>query len=269
MATSLLPGPLLSSCGHDLAWPSLSFLAWWHLSKPRAAHAGICSSSLYVTELQQCYHKGSSLMACWWSLLFQEYLETQNERGGWKIWFDGDNWNSLSCKSQWNLIGNKLTSSVLSRNFSSHFEYFWDSSLLPIFLNAVWSSLICITIVVPTKSTLLAACAWWGCRIIESLRLRRSQRSSSPTISQSSPYPLNHIPQCHIFTFLEHLQRWWHPGQHPYSLTVLGWEDLAGFCLAASGHVALRNTFVYGPEKRSRATNPFKIFWHCRQSSIH
>lgn len=58
-------------------------------------------------------------MACWWSLLFQEYLETQNERGGWKIWFDGDNWNSLSCKSQWDLIGNKLTSKYFFIAFST------------------------------------------------------------------------------------------------------------------------------------------------------
>ena len=37
-------------------------------------------------------------------------------------------------------------------------------------------------------------------KITESLRL---ERPSSPTIN---PSPLNHVPQCHIYTFFEHLR---------------------------------------------------------------
>ena len=52
--------------------------------------------------------------------------------------------------------------------------------------------------------------------IIESSRLERSLRSSSPTTNPPSPCPLNHVPQCNICPFLEHLQGWWFyqfPGQ--------------------------------------------------------
>jgi len=43
----------------------------------------------------------------------------------------------------------------------------------------------------------------------ESLRLEGPLRSSSPTIIPSPPCPLNHIPQCFIYMFLECLQGQW------------------------------------------------------------
>jgi len=46
-------------------------------------------------------------------------------------------------------------------------------------------------------------------RIIESLRLERAPRSLSPTVIPPPPCPLTHIPQCHIYPALEHLQGWW------------------------------------------------------------
>ena len=46
-------------------------------------------------------------------------------------------------------------------------------------------------------------------RVTESLRLERQLRSSSPAISRTALCPLNHVPQCHIYMFLEHLQGWW------------------------------------------------------------
>ena len=45
---------------------------------------------------------------------------------------------------------------------------------------------------------------------------KRPLRSSSPTINRTPPCLLNHVPKCHIYTFFEHLQGWWHnhfPGQ--------------------------------------------------------
>ena len=65
--------------------------------------------------------------------------------------------------------------------------------------------------------------------MIESLRLEKTTKLSSPTINPSPPCPLNHITQCHIYPLLEHLQGWWlhhFPGQlillhcHPF------WEDI-------------------------------------------
>ena len=38
---------------------------------------------------------------------------------------------------------------------------------------------------------------------------KRPLRSSSPTISPTPPYLLNHILKCHIYMFFKHLQRWW------------------------------------------------------------
>jgi len=45
-------------------------------------------------------------------------------------------------------------------------------------------------------------------QIIESLRLERPLRSSSPVIHPSPQCPPNHIPLCHSCMFLEHLQRY-------------------------------------------------------------
>lgn len=39
--------------------------------------------------------------------------------------------------------------------------------------------------------------------------LRRPLRPSSPT-STHPTMSTNHVPQCHIYTVLEHLQGWWH-----------------------------------------------------------
>jgi len=40
---------------------------------------------------------------------------------------------------------------------------------------------------------------------------KRPLRSPNPTINPSPPCPLNRIPQCHIYMFLEHLTSWGHP----------------------------------------------------------
>ena len=40
----------------------------------------------------------------------------------------------------------------------------------------------------------------------ELLRLERTLRSLSPTANPSPPCPLNHVPQCRIHMFLEHLK---------------------------------------------------------------
>lgn len=45
-------------------------------------------------------------------------------------------------------------------------------------------------------------------RIIESLRIKRPPRSSSPTVNQSPSCPINLVPRCHICMVLEHLQEW-------------------------------------------------------------
>ncbi|KAK4817863.1 hypothetical protein QYF61_001532 [Mycteria americana] len=55
---------------------------------------------------------------------------------------------------------------------------------------------------VPTALTI------YGQRIIESLRLEKTLRSSSPTVNPTPPCLLNHVPKCHIYTFFELLQGW-------------------------------------------------------------
>ena len=42
--------------------------------------------------------------------------------------------------------------------------------------------------------------------IMDSLRLERPLRLSSPAVNPSPHCPLIHVPQCHIHMFLEHLQ---------------------------------------------------------------
>ena len=53
---------------------------------------------------------------------------------------------------------------------------------------------------------------FWLCvtdRNIESFRLERLLKSSSPTINPSPPCSLNHVPWYQIFTFFEHPQGQW------------------------------------------------------------
>ena len=88
-----------------------------------------------------------------------------------------------------------------------------------------------------------AECAWLSnragrsvviCRvgIIESWNRKdwkRPLRSSSPTVSPSSPCPLNHVPQCHISAILKHLQgEWLHhlPGQLCQCINTF-WEEVS------------------------------------------
>ena len=64
--------------------------------------------------------------------------------------------------------------------------------------------------ITPHQCTRLTAClATQNHRIIESLRLERPLRSSSPTVSPSTPCPLTHVPQWHTYTILKHFQGQW------------------------------------------------------------
>jgi len=52
-----------------------------------------------------------------------------------------------------------------------------------------------------------SSCIHAECWATESLRL---EKTSKITKSNRQPIPTNHIPQCHIYMFLEHLPGWWH-----------------------------------------------------------
>ena len=52
--------------------------------------------------------------------------------------------------------------------------------------------------------------------IIKSLRLEKTMKTIQPSRQPTPTLPTNHVPQCRISAFLEHLQRWWlhlFPGQ--------------------------------------------------------
>jgi len=67
-------------------------------------------------------------------------------------------------------------------------------------MNRMCSIYLLITTLNPLLEALLCACH----RIVQSLRLEKTTKISSPTINPSPPYPLNHVPKCHILG--EHMQ---------------------------------------------------------------
>jgi len=66
-------------------------------------------------------------------------------------------------------------------------------------------------------------------RITESLRFKKISEIIQPAISSPPPCLLNHVPQCHISTFLKNLQgQWLHhlPGQPMPMVHYSFWEEV-------------------------------------------